>query len=167
MSDNTRFDSFDCSLQSSTISMLLSLLEKDQVMAVQPVGNSMFPFFSGPRDSLCIARAHFPLKVGDIALYQRANGMFVVHRVAAKKTLPGSKIAYVFLGDNQTLREFPVYEENIHGVVTSFCRKGKTISCESRRYRILSRFWLFLRPLRPVFLKTWSFFHRLKLRLFS
>lgn len=147
--------------------MLLSLLEKDQVIAVQPVGNSMFPFFSGPRDTLCIARAHFPLKVGDIAIYRRANGMFVVHRVASRRTAPDRKTAYVFLGDNQTALEYPVYEENIVGIVTSICRKGKTISCHSRLYLVLSRLWLFLRPLRPFFLKTWAFFHKQKLRLFS
>lgn len=52
------------------------------------------------------------------------------------------------VGDNQVKVEGPLREDQMIGIMTGFVRKGKLFSTEDIRYRILSRIWLVMRPLR-------------------
>lgn len=153
---------FDTKLE--VLSGLLSAMSPEQVLPITPQGSSMFPFFMGNRDVLYIARVNEPLKRGDIALYRRDDGTYVVHRVYRVKT--GSpNISYFMLGDHQTWIEGPLSEKQILGVVKYYERKNKKIVCsENVRYRLLWNIWLLLRPVRPLLLKIWSIRYRIKTR---
>lgn len=140
--------------------LIIQMLKDDQTLAVKPNGLSMFPFFHGERDTLYIGKPVFPLRKGDIALYRRDNGMFVVHRIYKVKN-SGSSVkegsarkVYYMLGDHQTEIEGPLEESTIYGVVKEYLRKDKKIDCRTdRTYNLLWRLWMFIRPLRPVILK--------------
>ena len=146
-------------ITSGTLPLIMSALEDGQAFAVHPIGYSMFPFFSGNRDTLFLTKPVFPLHRGDIVLYRRTNGVFVVHRIH-HITTDNSSSSYYMLGDNQTWIEGPLQESQIHGVVSSYVRKGRKIDCPANKwYNLLWRIWMLLRPCRPVFLKAWRIWH--------
>ena len=141
--------------------VLLSLLEDGQVTPITPIGSSMCPFFLGGRDTLYVCKAVFPLKKGDIALYQRKDGTYIVHRVHHIKKSAGEDL-YFFLGDNQTWIEGPITQDHIYGVTAYFIRKGKKIDCTSSwKYNLLWRLWMVARPVRPVLSKQISICRRI------
>ena len=139
----------------TNILILLSLLQEDQTLKISPQGYSMCPFFVGGRDDVYLKAAVFPLKKGDIALYQRDSGQYIIHRVYRIKNV-NSNCEYYMLGDNQTWIEGPIHPSQIHAVTVKFTRKGKMIDCSSNKlYRFLSWIWMAIRPLRPIFIRFW------------
>lgn len=133
-----------------TLPVLFSVLDTKQVIPIIPKGTSMCPFFLGDRDTLYLKRPVFPLKRGDIALYQRKNGTYIVHRIHHVQKNAQMNY-YYFLGDNQTWIEGPVSESQIVGVTSYYMRKSKKIDCTSDwRYNLLWRLWMFARPFRPL-----------------
>lgn len=109
-----------------------------------PKGISMLPMLRNNQDVVVLRKPEGKLKKYDIPLYQRNNGSYVLHRVI-KVNSDGS---YVMCGDNQTIKENGITDDNIIGVVESFERKGKFYTCNNFRYKIYCRVWVFLRPLR-------------------
>lgn len=145
----------------NTLPLVLSLLKDETVIPIVPIGNSMFPFFYGGRDTLFVKKAIHPLKRGDIALYRREDGTYVVHRVhhvIRKDNL----LEYYMLGDHQTQIEGPLPSGSIHGVVSYYKRKNITIDCKANTiYKFLWQVWMFLRPIRPLCLKIWGVIRRI------
>ena len=104
-------------------------------------GDSMFPIIRA-RDLLIIEAVREPLKIGDVPLYKRDSGQYVLHRIVAVK-----KGKYAMKGDNRTFVEKGVTERQIIGVLTGIVRDGKTsgakrkdrrgcdLSCVLRRQR--------------------------------
>lgn len=82
-------------------------------------GCSMLPMLRQGRDQVILTPVNGDLKPGDIALYQRENGMYVLHRVI-RVTANG----YRFCGDNQAQLE-TVTREQLKAVVAGYIRKGK------------------------------------------
>lgn len=93
-------------------------------------GNSMQPFLR-PGDGVCLALPPEKLKKGDIILFTRPDGRFILHRITA--LLPDG--GCMTCGDNQRQWE-PVPKEQIRAAVTSVSR-GK------RRIRPGGPVWLF------------------------
>jgi hypothetical protein len=60
---------------------------------------------------------------------------------------------YVILGDNCLNKEYAIKDEDIIGVMTSFVRNGKEYTVDHKGYRIYSKVWCFLYPLRKVWKK--------------
>ena len=84
------------------------------------VGDSMFPTIQ-PRDLLVIEAVKEPLKVGDVPLYKRDNGQYVLHRIVKK-----SRGKYITKGDNRTFVEKGIADRHMIGVLTGVIRDGKT-----------------------------------------
>lgn len=101
-----------------------------------PGGNSMRPMLQGKRDSVTITLPQGRLKKYDLPLYRRADGKYVLHRVI--KVLPDG---YVMRGDCTVSKEYGIGDENIIGVVKSFVRKGRHISCDCPFYKFYCTFW--------------------------
>lgn len=140
----------------TNISLALSMLKSGQALKITPQGYSMCPFFVGGRDDVYLVPPKFPLKKGDIALFQRADGTYVIHRVYRIRKSENTTLYYM-LGDNQTWIEGPILEPQIHAVTTQIMRKGKLIDCSSNKtYRFLSMLWLHMRPIRPLFINFWN-----------
>lgn len=106
-------------------------------------GFSMYPLVTSRRDSVLLTKAD-NIKTGDVPLYKRADGSYILHRIVGKKNG-----AFYTMGDYETKKEYPVYPEQIVAKAAGFYRKDKFIDCKSKKYKIYRFFWthtLFLRP---------------------
>lgn len=121
------------------------LLIEGNTVQLHPQGYSMYPMFMPGRDEAIIAPVgdSSKLKRGDVVLYRRDSGILVLHRICKV-----NKNGFYLVGDNQTEVEGPLRTEQIKGILRAFIRKGKEISANNRMYRLASRAWLFLRPVR-------------------
>ncbi len=90
-------------------------------------GTSMNPLLYQGRDFVKIVKPQLPLAVGDIPLYRRADGTFVLHRVVKIK----ADGEYVLCGDNQFLLETGITDANIIGVVKTVIRDGREFSVDT------------------------------------
>lgn len=125
-----------------TICDLLKQGEKNVPIPV--VGGSMVPFLIHG-DTVYLDLPQGPIKVGDILLYTRASGMYVLHRVY-RVNQDGSLI---MVGDAQTELELLPSREQVHARV-SFARHRDKINRPGQlRWWAYSYLWLWLLPLRP------------------
>ena len=126
-------------------------------------GTSMNPLLKSGRDKVFISAPKNRLKKRDIALYKRANGMYVLHRVY--KVLSSS---YVFWGDNQTVLEYGVRDEDILGVCEGYYKGEKYVEFKkSFKCKIYGAFWCsfvwlrkFLNLFRRAFIKIKRIFSK-------
>lgn len=111
-------------------------------------GGSMTPFLVHGRDRVILSKISRPLKTGDMVLYQRESGQYVMHRI---RYIKKQRTEYYMIGDAQTVTEGPLKEEQIVAVVTAVCRKGKWLKPGDFWWEFFSRIWLHIIPLRrPV-----------------
>ena len=100
-------------------------------------GTSMNPLLKSGRDKAYIEKVTKPLKKGDIALYKRENGEYILHRVIKVK-----KGVYTFCGDNHFILEPNVTDSQILGVCTGYFKGDKFILFEkSFKYKLYRTFW--------------------------
>lgn len=92
-------------------------------------GTSMLPLLVEGRDAVILAKPSGALAAGDIPLYRRSDGTYVLHRVVA---VEGS--AYVLCGDNQTAPEHGVTDADVCAVVTAIERDGKPVELTDPAY---------------------------------
>ncbi len=90
-------------------------------------GTSMNPLLYQNRDFVKIVKPSLPLKIGDIPLYRRADGAFVLHRVVDIK----SNGEYVMCGDNQFILEYGITDSNIIGIAKTLVIDGKEIDVDT------------------------------------
>ncbi len=103
--------------------------ERNQKFKIPITGTSMNPLLVQGRDFVFIEKPVLPLEVGDIPLYRRDDGAFVLHRIVDK-----SVKGYTLSGDNQFLLEYGITDEHIIGVVTSMCIDGKLVDINDPDY---------------------------------
>lgn len=96
-------------------------------------GASMEPFLMGGRDRVALVPADArPVRRGDILLFQRDSGAFVLHRV--RDVGPDGSMRIV--GDAQYACE-SVRRDQIRAIVKSCVRDGRRIDCERGSIRAL------------------------------
>lgn len=120
------------------------LLQRDGFLVYKTRGVSMQPLLKQDRDLVTIRPFEGRLKKYDIPLYRRKGGGYLLHRII--KVRPD---VYVIRGDNTFRKEF-VPDSEIVGVLTDFKRKGKDHSVRETGFRVYSRVWNFIYPLRFV-----------------
>lgn len=112
------------------------------------VGNSMWPFLVSKRDKVTLRKAEIgSLKKGDIVLF-KTEDRYILHRITKLKN---ARVQTT--GDSNCYRDNFVSVENILGLVVSFTRKGKQISCNNVLYKFISTVWRVLFPVRPALLR--------------
>lgn len=107
----------------------------------------MLPMLRQGIDSVVLSPISGKLKKYDLPLYRRKNGQFVLHRIVKAGD------SYTCIGDNQFQYEQGLSHDQMIGVVTSFYRGKKAISCTAMSYRMYCRLWHYSRPLRHFFRK--------------
>jgi len=120
-----------------------------------PTGVSMMPLLRHNTDSVVLSPAPDTLSMYDIALYQRDNGDYVLHRMVGKADVIGEAnegLTYTMLGDNQFIKEYGIRHDQIIGIVTSFIKDGREHSVDELGYKIYCRVWYHSRQFR-YFLK--------------
>ena len=140
------------------IPVMLEFVNDGKLFKLSPKGISMYPIIVGKRDFAKLKKIEFPLKRGDICLYRRDNGKYVLHRIYK---VDYDKREYYMMGDYQRIIEGPLREEQMLAVADSIVRKGKEISCSDRRYRFWTSLWMILRPVRPYILKIYDMLKRI------
>ena len=93
-------------------------------------GCSMLPMLRHHRDSVVLEPIRGRLEPGDIALYRRENGRYVLHRVISV-----TPEGYLFCGDNQAATE-AVLETQLVALVVGYHRDGKKKTLQSFWYRL-------------------------------
>ena len=150
-----------------TMEELLPFIEEafknNQSFKIPVTGTSMLPLLVQGRDFVIIEEIKTPLKTGDLPLYRRADGTFVLHRIVAVNE-DGS---FVMCGDNQFLKEYGITESNIIGVVTEIIRDGKSFSVEDERYKKYVKRGLILLNVRYPYKRLRYFLHKVKVKLKS
>ena len=126
-------------------------------------GTSNLPTLSGGRDEIILGKAERPLKKGDLPLYRRDSGQYVLHRIISVQR-DGT---YICCGDNQWTKEPGIRPDQIIGRVIQITRKGKSFSPENLIYRGWVWLWVLLLPCRPVLLRGGHFLNRIRQKLFS
>ncbi len=140
----------------SLMQLLQLQLEEGGRANLTVTGSSMHPLFHSRRDSVVLVPAACKQKKGDIILYRRASGQYVLHRI-----IDVEQTHYICSGDNQVMRE-PVNQEQILAVVDGFTRRKKTYTLKHPLYRLYTWVWVELFCLR----KYYIFLRRHLARLF-
>lgn len=138
------------------LDMICGLLrEGNREISVPVAGSSMTPFLHHG-DTVYLNPVDAPPKRGDIVLYTRPGGQYILHRIV-KVNPDGS---YIMLGDAQTQRERIESSEAIHGIVVSARHLGRQLTPASFRWRFFEKIWLHVVPLRPLIMKSWKIIAR-------
>jgi len=126
------------------LDMVCDLLQQGQTHVPVPVaGSSMAPFLHHG-DTVYLALPDRPLKRGDIVLYTRPDGRYILHRIIQVN----SDGSFIMMGDAQQEREWIESETQIHGIVTDAVHRGKPVKPGSLRWRFFETVWLNLIPFR-------------------
>ena len=115
-----------------------------------PNGKSMLPTICPERDGVLLARAE-KLRTGDLLLFVRRDGSFVLHRLV-KMEKNGS---LVLRGDAQYIDERGILPNAVIGRVSAIIRGKKEIRTDSLSFRARSQMLRISYPLR-------RFLHRAK-----
>ncbi|MDD6728822.1 MAG: S24/S26 family peptidase [Eubacteriales bacterium] len=110
------------------------------------MGTSMKPLIHQQKDNIIIVKNKGRLKKYDVPVYVTPQGKYIMHRVV--------KVCddhYVIVGDNLLRKEY-VTDDMICGVLVGFYKNGKHyVDCQnSKLYKLYSRIWVALLPVRPV-----------------
>lgn len=122
------------------------LLREDPSIDALPLvisGNSMSPFLIHGRDTVYLSRLSRPVRRGDMLLYQRQNGAYILHRVYAV-----TPEGFTIVGDAQTVLEPGIRQEQIAAIVTRVERKGKTLAPGCFWWEFFEKIWIRILPLR-------------------
>lgn len=97
---------------------LLALLDEVTAIPLVISGNSMTPFLVHQRDTVYLSKVDSQLKCGDMVLYQRDNGRYILHRI-----LRVNGDFYTMIGDAQIHPEPEIRKDQVRAVVTAVRRK--------------------------------------------
>lgn len=123
-------------------------------------GSSMTPFLVHGRDIVQLSPVTHPLRRGDIVLYRRENGAYILHRIWRAEA-----DGYTMVGDGQRVLEPGIRREQIIAVVTSCVRKGRTERPGTFWWDFFEKFWIRAVPLRGVFRGIYGLYEKIKRRL--
>ena len=99
-------------------------------------------------DNIIVVKNKGRLKKYDVPVYVTKQGKYIMHRIV--------KVCddhYVIVGDNLIKKEY-VTDDMICGVLVGFYKDGKKyIDCQnSKAYKLYSKIWVALLPVRPFIL---------------
>ena len=109
--------------------VIREVLESGGEFEICPSGKSMLPLIKEGRDLVTLVKAQAFLSEGDIALYKRECGQFVLHRV-----MRSENGVYAMCGDNQTVLEKGIKHSQILGKVCRMTINGKTLDVNDKKH---------------------------------
>lgn len=114
----------------SLVEVILLQLQTGENANLTVTGCSMMPMLRQYRDTVQLKPIDGMLRPGDIALYRRDNGRYILHR-AIRLTAEG----YLFCGDNQAELE-PVRQDQLIALVSGYTKNGKKHNLDAMPYRL-------------------------------
>ena len=128
-------------------SLIREVLASGGEFRLYPHGTSMLPLLRQGRDSVALRSLNRPARKWDILFYQRADGSYILHRV--KEVTPEGMILW---GDNHTMLERGVTDDQIIGYAARIFRDDKELNCSGWGYRAYLWLWQF-KVLRSILLR--------------
>ncbi len=135
------------------------ILARGGTVVAATKGSSMRPLLREGRTAVVVEPVRHEPRVGDMPLYRRADGLYVVHRIVGVEA-----DAYRIMGDNCTVRE-TVPKDSVLGLVTEIRYGSKVVSVADRGYRAYVWLWLLLSPPRVAVCRCLAYLRRARLRL--
>lgn len=133
------------------MAQLPQMLTEAEFVPLVITGNSMAPFLAHGRDTVYLSRVTQPLKRGDMILYRRSSGIYVLHRIYRERNG-----CYDLVGDGQIGLEPGIRREQVLAIVKAVRRKGKLLRKGSFRWEFFEHVWLTLLPFRPAISRLYS-----------
>ena len=133
------------------IPVLLEVLETTELVPLVISGSSMNPFLVHGRDIVYLSKIYCPLKRGDMVLYRRNNGQYVIHRIYRCHLQ-----TFTMVGDAQTSLEAGIRPEQILARVCMVRRKDRLLKPGCFWWEFFQRIWIRLIPLRPGIFAIYS-----------
>ena len=137
-------------------------LREDGICSALTSGGSMAPLFKTHRDIVVVERLSDSPKKYDVVLYKIGEN-FVLHRIIGYKKETDE---YIVRGDNTYVREY-IKSERIIARLCAFRRKGNYKTVDSRSFKIYSRVWNFIYPIRFILHKFRMILFRIKHAIFK
>ena len=130
---------------------LPQLLQQAQAVPLIISGNSMAPFLAHGRDTVYLSKLTGPLQRGDMILYRRKNGQYILHRIYRVR-----EGKYDLIGDGQLVIELGICQEQILATVCAVRRKGKLLCKGNLCWEFYEHIWLALVPWRSRILRLYA-----------
>lgn len=118
------------------VPILREVIEDGGEFRLYPRGTSMRPLLREGTDSVILVSPPTNRRRGEILLYRRANGQYVLHRLVRVR----KDGALFFCGDNQREIESGIPRENVIASVRAVCRGEKRRELNRPLMRIYSYF---------------------------
>lgn len=127
------------------IPVIEAAVENGKPVEMTVTGNSMLPLLKDRISSVRLAKPEV-LEKGDIVLYRRNDGHYVLHRIA--NIHDG---LYDIIGDNQWAKDRNVPREDILAKVTAYSRDGRQWKKHDNLYRTMLPVMKMLRRVKRKF----------------
>lgn len=111
------------------IPVIRAAIEKGKPVEMTVTGNSMLPLLKDRVSSVRLTKPEV-LEKGDIVLYCRRDGHYVLHRIVGVHN-----DVYDIVGDNQRAVDRNVHRENILARVSAYSRDGRKWKEDDSLYR--------------------------------
>ena len=135
----------------AAVERILAVMDTGAAAPLVISGSSMSPFLVHGRDTVYLSPPAAALKKGDMILYRRQSGAYVLHRIRA---VEGE--TFTLIGDGQTEPEPGIRRDQVLAVVTAVRRKGRLLKKGSFWWEFFEKIWLNMIPLRPAALKFYE-----------
>lgn len=133
---------------------LLKLLEDTPTVPLLISGSSMSPFLVHGRDTVYLSKITYPPRRGDMVLYRRDNGKFVLHRVYEAGD------TYTMVGDAQTLLERGIRPDQLLARVSAVNRDGKLLHKGCLLWDFYEKAWIRMVSVRSAARSAYSCFKK-------
>jgi len=132
-------------IQMNSLSPLIEeILSSGGTAEITVTGNSMYPMLKHRKSQVRLAKPE-KLSIGDLPLYRRENGAYILHRI-----VDIDRESYTCCRDHQWHLEKGIRQAQMIAVVTDFKRGKHWVSCRNPGYRFYWRFWRLIRPIRRL-----------------
>ena len=135
--------------------IIAETVQKGGTAELTVTGRSMLPLLLD-RVSRVKLTAIGEARYGDVVLYRRDNGAYILHRIV-KCCEDGT---YTMCGDGQTAPEPGLRREQLIAVMDSFARRKRWRTCKSPLYRLWWRVHVADRPLRQLWKRGVNYLKR-------
>ncbi len=131
------------------IPQICELVNEGHKVSICIKGKSMRPFLEGGRDIVVLA-ASAEYKKGDVVLAEVRKDMHVLHRIEYIDS------RYVRLRGDGNIKNTEICRtDGLRAKAVGFVRKGRSVSTDSIIWRIYSKWWTGLLPLRRILLAAY------------
>lgn len=138
-----------------------AVIEQEGEYVSTTCGSSMRPMLRDRRDTVIIRKKDGKANKYDVVLYRTEDG-YILHRVI--KVLPES---YVICGDNRTVLEKGIRDEDIIGVLSAVYRGERQIRLEGIGYSFYCRYIVYTFYPRKLFRRFKSILSKIKKKIFG